>query len=88
MGGGIPGLLKGLRFIRRNKGKIRLVIRIAARHDFQIGAVLIGQVTVPYITELPASPGKKLFAHRNVMIRPMHCSPLSSVIEPGHKIII
>src|SRR5215472_14032226 len=81
---GIPILAPGFCFTRLQKTKIRLVVGVNARHDFDVGAELaalvgVGQIAVPGITEIVIAPGPLLFAGRNVMVRYMDDAGLRPV---------
>ena len=73
----IPVLTPTFRFAWLEKGKIRLVIGINSGHQFDVGAVGIGEVPVPRITEIVIAPRPLFFARRNVVIGNMNypCLP-------------
>ncbi|MPM55723.1 hypothetical protein SDC9_102520 [bioreactor metagenome] len=53
---------EGLLLIGLEPRKVRLVVRIHPGHEFNIGAICIGQIAVPCLAEVPATPCPLLFS--------------------------
>ena len=88
LGEAVPRLFEDLRLIRREEREIRLVVGVTARHDLQIGAVLVGEVAVPHVAELPAAPSEKFLAHRNIVVRHMDGAAMTAVVVAAHEVVI
>src|SRR5262249_41627794 len=65
---GIPILTEGLSLTRGKEREVGLIVGEDAGHEFDVGAVLVGEVPVPGVTELVVAPGPLLFAGRDVMV--------------------
>ena len=83
---GIPKLAEALGFARRQEGEIRLIVGIDARHQFDIGAIFVGKVPVPGITELMITPGPLLLPGRDVMVGYVYDTGLGSVIVSAEEV--
>ncbi len=71
---------------RLQPGKIRLVIRKHACHQFNIRAVRIRQIRIPPFPEVAAAPGPLFLARRNMVVRHMEHTRPHAVIVTAHKI--
>ncbi len=81
-------LLKGLFLKWLQPCKIRLVIRIYPRHQFNIGSVLVRKITIPGSAEVSASPGPLFFTGGNMMIGHVKDSCLFPVVIAPQEVIV
>ena len=75
-------------FVRRKPGKVRLVIGEDAGHQFDIRAVVIGEITIPGNAKITVSPGPLLFARRYVVIGDVQQSAAFAVMPRANKVIV
>jgi hypothetical protein len=82
----IPELAEGLRLAGTKVGEVRLIVGIDAGHQFDIGAVGVGQASVPRITELLISPGPLLLARSDVMVGHMDEAGVRGMVVAAEEI--
>ncbi len=85
-------LAPGARFARLQETEIGLVIRVNARHQFDVGAEFtlrggVRQIAIPGIAEGMIAPGPLLFARRDVVIRQQHDARLRRMVISSAKIL-
>ncbi len=68
----IPELREVLGLSRSEKGEVRLIVRVDARHQLDVRTIVVRQAAVPCITELVVAPRPLLLARRNVVVRNVH----------------
>ncbi|SVN39844.1 Uncharacterised protein [Klebsiella pneumoniae] len=61
-------LLKTLLFISIKPGKIGLIIRKNAGHQFDIRAVIVGQTLIPRLAKFTVSPAPLFFTWRDMVV--------------------
>src|ERR1700753_1123160 len=71
--------------------EVRLVVRINARHDFDVrrkfnARIGVGQVAVPRVAKFMVAPGPLFFAGRDVMVGKMDNARLRGIIIAAKKI--
>src|SRR5262249_39800290 len=76
----VPILTEGFRFSGSEKRKIRLVIRVDARHQFDVRAVFIREVAIPRVTKRVVAPSPLFLPWRDVMIGHQNQSSFMLVI--------
>ena len=83
----IPRLLEHLRLARLNPRVVRLVVGIAADHQLEIRAVLVGEDAVPVRAFRPGSPLEELLARHGVVIGDVDEARLLTVVVPGQEVV-
>ena len=66
---GKPIMAERLGLPRREEGKIGLIIRIDACHQFDIRAIVVTQAAVPCISEFVITPRPLLLSWSDMMVR-------------------
>ncbi len=80
-------LEKDLLLVGLEPGEVRLVVAVHARHELDVRAVGIRQLTVPCLSEVTAPPGPLLFSGRDVMVCNMQKTCLLPVVIPADKVV-
>src|ERR1051326_8779052 len=87
----VPVLAPRLRLAGVEKTEVGLVIRIRARHYFDIrsvcaSAVFLGEISVPRVAKIVVAPGPLLFTGGNVMTGDMNNPTFRNVIVTAKEI--
>ena len=83
----IPELAPGLCLAGLKMREVGLVVGKYARHEFDVRAVLVGQVAVPRVAELVVAPGPLLLARGKVVIGDVHEARLPGVIVAAEEVL-
>ena len=67
----IPVLLNVL-VSHGQKRKVRLIVGVHAGHQLDIGAIVVGQISIPCISKFVVAPRPLFLARRDVMVRDVH----------------
>ena len=80
-------LREGLLLVGLQPSEVRLVVGIDAGHQFDVGSVGVGQVSVPGPSEITAAPGPLLLSGGEVMVGHMEQSGPRVVLVPADEIV-
>ena len=83
-----PELLDLARLVRRDPRVVRLVVRPAADHQFEVGSVVVRENLVPHVRLGEVAPEEEFLADRDVAVRDMRRSALLLVIVAGHERVV
>lgn len=84
----IPELTPGFGFAGLEKREIGLVVGVHPRHQFDVRAVLVGQIAVPGIPELMIAPCPLFLAGGNMMIGHMDDARLPGMIVAAEEVLL